>query len=282
VPALHKFMKHLLSAILVLGPWDFKLGLEIANPDLNLWKNRANIALIGWRMPKLKKNIFSLCYLTSNSECSFFKDSNHDWITYLHILWIRSSSLGWKPVRYTSPQLTGLLLCASGISELCTPISMPFSMSNWSQYTIEPALFGQSAIFSFCSGQKYWFRPNVQPECMQSAKLSSGSTCQWSRLAMVFSMTKKYRKWKEIKEMNKMKKMKRNEKTWKNEQKMKRTEKKWQTSERKKTRFSFSFFISWASRHWDNLHVVFNGEHVSWDHLFFFSSFFCHCLDKML
>jgi hypothetical protein len=47
-----------------------------------------------------------------------------------------------------------------------------------------------------------------------SAKLSSGSTCQWSRLAMVFSKAKRCRKWKEIK---------RNEQ---NEQKMKRHEKK--------------------------------------------------------
>ena len=227
-------------------------------------------------MPKLKKIRFSLCYLTSNSEWSFFKDSNHDWITYLHNLWIRSSSLGWKPVRFTSHQLTGLLLCASGISELCTPSSMPFSMSNWSQYTIEPARFGQSAIFSFCSGQKYWFRPNVQPECMQSAKLSSGSTCQWSRLAMVFSMTKKCRKWKEIKKWKIWKEMKRHEKmnkTWKELKKDKHRKEKTHV-------FLFPFFISWVSRHWDNLPVVFNGEHVPWDHFFF--HLFCHCLDKML
>ena len=37
--------------------------------------------------------------------------------------------------------------------------------------------------------------------------------------------------------------------------------------------FVFSFFFSWVSRQWDNLHLVFNWENVSWGQKCFFSFF---------
>ena len=56
LPALHRFMKHLVSSILALEPWDFKLGLELqtwnydkigmnlVNDQKPSWKTRTNRA----------------------------------------------------------------------------------------------------------------------------------------------------------------------------------------------------------------------------------------------
>ena len=38
--------------------------------------------------------------------------------------------------------------------------------------------------------------------------------------------------------------------------------------------FYFIFFFSWVSRQWDNLHLVFNWENVSWGQKSFFSLFY--------
>ena len=98
------------------------------------------------------------------------------------------------------------------------------------------------------------------------AKLSSsGSTCKWSGLVMFCSLQEKEnagheKKWQD---------MKRNDK-----------EKKWKTWKKMKKQNSFFslfcllFFISWVSRKWDNLHLVFDWENVSWDHCFFSFCYF--------
>ena len=100
------------------------------------------------------------------------------------------------------------------------------------------------------------------------AKLSSsGSTCKWSGLVMFCSLQEKENAG--------------HEKTW---QDMKRNSKEHKVKNMKnmnKTKFIFfhSFFcfflISWVSRKWDNLHLVFDWENASWDHCFSLSAIFC-------
>ena len=106
------------------------------------------------------------------------------------------------------------------------------------------------------------------------AKLSSsGSTCKWSGLVMFCSLQEKENAG--------------HEKTW---QDMKRNSKEHKVKNMKnmnKTKFilfhSFVcfFLISWVSRKWDNLHLVFDWENASWDHCFFlFLQFFVTKLQK--
>ena len=111
------------------------------------------------------------------------------------------------------------------------------------------------------------------PKLPFSAKLSSGLTCKWSGLVMFFSREGKRRKWKEMKTMNKkwkqMKKMNRNwkksEKNWTKWKQWTKSEKKLKTWEKTNQMHLFLFFavfISWVSRQWDNLQLVFNWENV--------------------
>ena len=82
-------------------------------------------------------------------------------------------------------------------------------------------------------------------------------------------MNRNEQEWTEMKRNEqKWKEMKRNEQKW---TEMKRNEKKWtEVKTMKKTKNVFSsffcfyfFLISWVSRQWDNLHLVFNWENVS-------------------
>ena len=152
-----------------LQTWNYeKIGLNLVNDQKfhetfgqNIALIGQKIALIGQKMPKLKLFRFFMIFLRFKSWIFlFFVNSDHAWILYLSpchriifeceiIVW------GWEPVRYTrlsahrTPALwfwhcwfAGRLQdivghygkVSSGISPLCTPLSMPFKMCSLFQY----------------------------------------------------------------------------------------------------------------------------------------------------
>ena len=152
-----------------LQTWNYeKIGLNLVN-DQKIHEKLGQkialigqkIALIGQKMPKLKLFICFMIFLRFKFWVfMFFVNSHHAWILYLSpchriifeceiIVW------GWEPVRYTrlsahrTPALwfwhfwfAGRLQdivghygkVSSGISQLCTPLSMPFKMCSLFQY----------------------------------------------------------------------------------------------------------------------------------------------------
>ena len=96
---LHRFMTHLVSTILVLGPCDFKLdlelqtciyekiGLNLVNGQKKSRKLGQQIALIGQKMPQLKMFRFFMFFLQFKSWffMFFLGNSNHAWITFNYL-----------------------------------------------------------------------------------------------------------------------------------------------------------------------------------------------------
>ena len=144
--ALHRFLTHFISTILVLRPLDFKLdlelqtwiygkiGLNLVNDQTFSWTTRAKhhtnligqkIALIGQKMQKLKNFRFFMFFLAVQllifhlfwkfKPCLsyiYLSPCHRSIFEYEVIVW------GWKPVRFTQLSANGLLLCASDIANL--------------------------------------------------------------------------------------------------------------------------------------------------------------------
>ena len=115
LPALHKFMNHLISTIwtlyfkldLDLQTWNYeKIGLNLVNDQKKSWKTRAKIALIGQKialigqkMPKLKLFRFFMIslqfkYWIFMFFCEFRPCLNSMPIAMQNHLWMRNYILG--------------------------------------------------------------------------------------------------------------------------------------------------------------------------------------------
>ena len=165
--ALHRFMTHFISTILVLRPLDFKLdlelqtwiygkiGLNLVNDQTFSWTIRAKhhgqkIALIGQKMQKLKKIRFFMifsCSSTSNFSCFLGIQTMLELYIYIHlspchriifeyevIVW------GWKPVRFTQLSANGLLLCASDIANLQEGCMILWDSFLWDFSILQPLI----------------------------------------------------------------------------------------------------------------------------------------------